>query len=133
MTNTQAVIDARRYRLELVLLGMALASGPDRVKITAAVDARRLLQPASQACMTAIGKRDRDAVRAWVERLGAKAADGETMVDAVIRAVIEADDRNRLAGVLAELTAYNHQGSVESLRATINDAQELLGTMESRT
>lgn len=128
--TTRALIEAKRYRLELILIGMALASKPIQDKITAAVDPQRLVRPTSQACLSAIAGRDREAVHDWAAQIGAVAKEGETMVDAVIAAVIEMDGRDRLAGVLAELTTYNHGGSIEAIRSTAEDLNELLITMD---
>lgn len=99
-------IQAKRYQLELILIGFALACTGDRKKIIERVDAESLSSTRTRTWLRAIGDGDRDAIRGSADAMFG-CDEGRTVLDALIDKIESLERSERISSLVADVMAAN--------------------------
>ena len=115
-TRTAAeYLDARTYRVELILLGMALARDGDRDRILDSISHDDLSRDSTQDLLLAVADKDLVQVKRFFKGIGVEISAGETILEAVV---------GWIHGMNAKRTAAEHVARLLST-AAVDDLEEI--------
>lgn len=114
-------LDAKRYQLELILVGFALASTGDRKRILERMSDESLSRPSTRACISGIRSKDRNAVR---DAFGAivPVEDGKTLLDCLMDKLESMDREETVRTMLADIFASAKVESLEDVGERLETA-----------
>lgn len=112
--------EARRYRVELVLIGMALGSTAAATAITKDVPKENITGVRNQECLVAIRNKDREAVMRWIESLGIETDKKISAVANIVAHVNELSETTKLRSVISRLREAEFAGSASQMKSQIS-------------
>jgi len=107
------IIQARRHGLELVLLGVALATKSESEKVRKWMAENEMSTDKLTACTSVIEKRDADVIRGFFRTYGVNPTDEKTLIDAIIERVNEIKRTEQLRKSLKEALSDTYYMSDE--------------------
>ena len=105
----QEYLQAKRYQLELILVGYLLAMEGDKSegkKIIERVDPESLSSPRTRAWLSAIRDKDRESVRKSADAMFG-CEEGKTVLESLMDKIESLERTNRISSLVADVMAAN--------------------------
>ena len=119
-------LEAKRYQLELILIGAMIAITDDRKKIIELMDDREFTDTRNRDCFKAVRDNNAPLVRTFFEGIGVLADNKERVIDALVRTLKSKSEETRTREAISCILTSTKFDSIDDLRMRLEEAMRSL-------